>query len=93
MATGAGALPPPVTLPTTSKRPGSAKFSDIYGPLGFGAGTASAGGEGAARAGDAARAGGAPITINGIGPDFLARPAGVLVVLLVLLAVWSYVDR
>lgn len=83
----------PVTVPVAPRRPGSASFSDAYGALSFGTTTRAAGGEGAAREAAAARAGGAPITVNGIGPDFLARPAGALVVLIVLLAAWSYFDR
>lgn len=93
MSTGSPA--PPVVVPAPPRRPGSASFSDAYGALGFPGATrtAAAGGEGATREAAAARAGGAPITINGIGPDFLARPAGALVALLVLLAAWSYFDR
>lgn len=88
-----GVVPPAVSIPAPSRRPGSAKWSDIYGGLNFGATTAATGGEGAARAADAARNSGAPITVRGIGPDFLARPAGVLVVLVIALAIWSYTDR
>jgi hypothetical protein len=86
---------PPVTIPAAPRRPGSASWSDAYGALGFPGSqrTASAGGEGAAREAAAAHAGGAPLTINGIGPDFLARPAGALIVLIGALAAWSYFDR
>jgi hypothetical protein len=88
-----GIVPPPVSIPAPARRPGSATWADAYGSLNFGPSTAAQGGEGAARAADAARNTGAPITVRGIGPDFLARPAGVLVVLLVALAIWSYTDR
>jgi hypothetical protein len=91
MATGV--VPPPVVLPAPSRRPGSANFADVYGAPAFGPTTAAVGGEGARREAGAALAGGAPITINGIGPDFLARPAGALVVLVGVLVALSFLDR
>ena len=88
MATGtyAGA----VTIPLPTRRPGSAAWSDVY--PGFGSSTASAGGEGATREAASLAAGGAPLSVD-VGTDFLARPAGWLVVGLVAIAVLSYLDR
>lgn len=94
MATGTGAAPgAALTLPAPSRRPGSSNFADVYGSLSFGTRTAAAGGEGATREAAAAATGAGPITVRGIGPDFLARPAGALVALVALLAAWSYLDR
>jgi hypothetical protein len=69
-------------LPPIARRPGSAAFADVYGGLTLGGmTTAQAGGDGAAREAAAAAAGEAPVSVA-IGPDFLKRPAGVVVVLL-----------
>jgi hypothetical protein len=86
-AAGAG-----LQVPLPTRRPGSANFADVYGGLDFGIPTTAAGGQGAAAANIAATAG-APISLAGVGPDFLRQPAGILVVLIAIIAVWSYLDR
>lgn len=88
MATGtyAGA----VEIPMPTRRAGSARFSDVY--PGYGGSTAAAGGQGAAIEGASLAAGGAPLTVD-VQADFLARPAGWLVLGLVVLGVLSYLDR
>jgi hypothetical protein len=83
-AAGAG-----LTIPAPTSRPGSASFADVYGGLDFGTPTVAAGSNGRAATAPLA----APISLQGIGPDFLRQPAGVLVVLTVIIAVWSYLDR
>lgn len=79
-----------VVIPMPTRRPGSALLADVYPGLGHS--TATAGGEGATREAAAASAGGAPLSID-VGADFLARPAGWLVLGLVAVAVLSYLDR
>lgn len=78
-------------VPMPTRRPGSAVLADIYG-AGWGTQTTSAGGEGATREAAAAATGTAPLAVS-IGPDFLARPAGAVVVGLVALLVLSWFDR
>jgi hypothetical protein len=79
-----------VTLPQPTRRPGSARLADVY--PGLGPSTAATGGEGASREAAALAAGGAPLSID-VGSDFLARPAGWLVLGLAVLGVLSYLDR
>lgn len=79
-----------VTIPMPTRRPGSASWSDVY--PGFGPSTAAAGGEGATREAGALAAGSSPVSID-VGADFLTRPAGWLVVGLVVIAALSYLDR
>ena len=86
---GAGAG---IQVPVPTSRPGSASFADVYGGLDFGQTTASAGG-GAAAAGSYAAGRPPPISLQGVSPDLLRQPAGVLLVLIAIIAVWSYLDR
>lgn len=81
--------------PATQGRQSSIGTADVYGsfatavPTTIVAGTA--GGARVSAASDALDRE-APIKINGIGPDFLTRPAGILVVGLGALALLSYFD-
>jgi hypothetical protein len=86
-AAGAG-----LQIPAPTRRPGSAQFGDVYGGLDFGTTTVAAGGQ-AATAHAASSSAPGPVSINGISPDFLRQPAGVLVVLIAIIAIWSYLDR
>lgn len=86
-----GAQTGAVMVPYPSARPGSASFADAYGSS-FGPRTATAGSEGAAKAAGANSAG-SPITIHGIGPDFLKQPAGGLIILVLALVALRFVDR
>lgn len=88
MATGtyAGA----VEIPMPTRRPGSAKFSDVY--PGYGGSTAAAGGQGAAIESASLAAGRPPLSVD-VQADFLARPAGWLVVGIIALGILSYLDR
>lgn len=79
-------------VPLPTRRPGSANFADVYGGLDFGTPTAQAGG-GAAAAAAYAKGTPAPISAAGISPDLLRQPAGVLLILIAIIAVWSYMDR
>lgn len=78
-----------LVIPAPTRRPGSATFADVYGGLDFGGTTVTAGDN--SRAATAPQA--APISLQGVGPDFLRQPAGVLVVLIAIVAIWSYLDR
>jgi hypothetical protein len=80
----------PVVVPMPTARPGSATLADVY--PGLGPSTAAAGGEGATRERAALAAGGSPLSID-VGADFLARPAGWLVLGIAALAALSYFDR
>jgi len=83
-AAGAG-----LQVPAPTRRPGSASFADTYGGLDFGTTTVAAGSDRTAASAPQA----APISLAGISPAFLRSPAGILVVLIAIIAVWSYVDR
>ena len=83
-AAGAG-----LQVPAPTRRPGSANFGDVYGGLDFGVTTVAAGSNGVAGAGPTR----APIGLDGISPAFFRSPAGILIVLIAVIAVWSYVDR
>jgi hypothetical protein len=84
-AAGAG-----LQVPVPTRRPGSASFADVYGGLDFGTTTPAAGGQGATIAGAPQTA---PIGLGGVNPEFFRSPAGILVVLVGIIAIWSYVDR
>jgi hypothetical protein len=81
--------------PLPTHRQSSASGADIYGPdVWGGITTASVGSGGTARlqALAADQSQGAPVTVHGIGPEFLQRPAGALLALIALLAIISFVD-
>lgn len=78
-----------LVVPAPTRRPGSATFGDVYGGLDFGGTTAAAGGDGRAATAPTS----APISLQGVSPAFFRQPAGILVVLIAILAVWSYLDR
>lgn len=88
----AGSVPVAATIPAPSRRPGSGTWGDVYGGLSFPT-TAALGTSASGKLIAAASADRAPITVNGIGPGFLAQPAGVLAVLVAALLVWSYLDK
>lgn len=93
MATTRGAA---IVAPRPTSRPGTVAFADAYGSLNFGPTTAQQGATGPvkAAAADAAAAAITPVSLNPRGAfALLGQPAGVLVLLVVGLAVWSYVDR
>lgn len=80
----------PIVVPLPTMRPGSASFADVY--PGYGTSTAATGGQGATAERAALASGGAPVAVS-IGPDFITRPAGWLVLGLVAVALLSYFDR
>lgn len=87
----------PAGLPPTSQaRASSIKAGDIYGayatavPTTIQAGTA--GGARVSAASDQLEAE-TPLTFRGFGPDFFRRPAGVLLLAVGALAVFSYLDK
>lgn len=88
---------PPAGMPPSTRRPSSATWADYYGSAGTGQPTATSGGTiGAARVAAAHEQAeseeGAPITFNGLSPATLDKPAGVLVLAVVALAILSYLD-
>ncbi len=78
-----------IVVPAATRRPGSASFGDVYGGLDFGLTTARAGSNGAARSAPEP----ALLSSTGLRADFFRQPAGVLVALVGIIAVWSYLDR
>ena len=87
---------PPATgawAPAPSVRPGSATWADLYGQVDFGPNTVTAGSGGTRRiaAADAAADAGNPLH-QGLTPDFLRQPAGILLVAVGVLLVLSLID-
>lgn len=89
-------VPLPAGMPVRQARPASINTADVYGSTATGVPTtvmAGTAGGGRVQAATDDVDGAAPITINGIGPDFLARPAGVLLVLVGLLVALALTDH
>jgi hypothetical protein len=85
----------PAGLPPAQLRPSSIRAADVYGSFQTGVPTTVvAGTSGGARIAAATEQldSEAPITVNGIGPEFLTRPAGILVILVVGLAALSFME-
>lgn len=86
---------PPAGLPPAQTRPSSLTRADVYGSFQTGVPTSvvagTSGGARIAAATDAVDAT-APITINGLGPDFLHRPAGILLLIVAGLAAFSLME-
>lgn len=92
MAVARNATSGGLAIPVPTSRPGSASFADVYGGLDMGSTTVAKGG-GAAAAGAYAAGAPPPISLSGVSPDLLRQPAGALLVLIAIIAVWSYLDR
>lgn len=85
----------PAGLPPMQRRPSSASYADVYGSTAANAlTTPSAGSVGGQRVGAANADDNAPppISINGFSPDFLRKPAGVLLLIVIALAILSWLD-
>jgi hypothetical protein len=78
------------TLPQPTRRPGSARWDDVY--PGAGISTSSAGGQGATAEQAAASADASPVAVD-LSPQLLAHPAAWLVLGLAAIAALSYLDR
>jgi len=74
-----------LAVPAPTSRPGSASFADVYGGLDFGTPTSRQGSNGAAAT--------TPVSAPIGSPEFFRQPAGILIVLIAIIAAWSYVDR